>query len=228
MESLGGDQKWWVRFLAQHAAIAYYFTLVFLFAVSPTLSYKFSEMLETHAVHTYSQLLDENADLLRKLPPSIPAVEYYSIGAFDPLFDEYQTSDPVDRSRRQRDSMKSLYDVFSAIRDDEGEHVKTMQACLDPNVVVRSPSVEKTFLMAAALTAIVGYVLITGGLPNIADLSGVVESDLGATAVSEISEISEMMQEESPSLIESAVEGGVLASIFESIRNFLVQLVQRL
>ena len=44
MESLGGDQRWGVRFLAQHSAIAYYIGLCLLWAISPTLSYRFSEV----------------------------------------------------------------------------------------------------------------------------------------------------------------------------------------
>ena len=68
MESLGGDQEWWVRFLALHAAIVYFWTLIALWMISPTLGYKFSEMLETHAVNTYSQFLDENEEKLKDLP----------------------------------------------------------------------------------------------------------------------------------------------------------------
>jgi len=92
MESLGGDQKWWVRFLAQHSAIAYFFVLCFLWAFSPTLSYKFSELLETHAVNTYGQFLDENEEVLLDLPPSVAAVDYYCFGRSDPFFGEYQTT----------------------------------------------------------------------------------------------------------------------------------------
>lgn len=92
MESLGGDQKWWVRFLSQHSALVYFWVLCVLWTVSPTLGYKFSELLETHAVNTYGQFLDENEELLKELPPSVAAVEYYSLGAFDPLFGEYQTT----------------------------------------------------------------------------------------------------------------------------------------
>jgi ubiquinol oxidase len=44
-ESLGGDQDWRVRFLAQHAAIAYYFGLILLWVLSPTLAYNFSERM---------------------------------------------------------------------------------------------------------------------------------------------------------------------------------------
>jgi ubiquinol oxidase len=92
MESLGGDQSWWVRFMAQHSAILYFTGLTILWAISPTLAYKFSELLETHAVDTYGQLVDENEELLKKLPPSVAAIEYYSLGISDPLFGEYQTS----------------------------------------------------------------------------------------------------------------------------------------
>lgn len=91
MESLGGDQKWFVRFLAQHSAIFYFLVLTHLFAISPSLSYKFSELLEGHAVDTYGQFLDENEERLKKLPPSLAAIDYYVLGISDPMFGEYQT-----------------------------------------------------------------------------------------------------------------------------------------
>ena len=46
MESLGGDQYWIDRFAAQHAAVFYYWVLVFFFAFSPELAYVFSELVE--------------------------------------------------------------------------------------------------------------------------------------------------------------------------------------
>lgn len=92
MESLGGDQLYWVRFMAQHAAIFYFLGLCLLFTVSPSLSYQFSEWLETHAVSTYGQFVDENEILLKELPPSLAAVEYYVLGASDPYYAEFQTS----------------------------------------------------------------------------------------------------------------------------------------
>lgn len=49
MESLGGDQLWVDRFMAQHAAIVYYWVLVVLFVLSPKLAYNFSELIEAHA-----------------------------------------------------------------------------------------------------------------------------------------------------------------------------------
>ena len=209
MESLGGDQKWWVRFLAQHSAVVYFLVLCLVWALSPTLAYKFSELLETHAVNTYGQFLDENEELLKSLPPSIEAVNYYSIGASDPFFGEYQTtalsagtevcllkqnqSHVVENDggfgfiltpffllqfctlitkqlRRPGDSMQSLFDVFSAIKADEGDHVGTMKSCLDPEVAVKSPALEKKVLVGAALVSAFTYFISTGDILDILDI----------------------------------------------------------
>ncbi|KAL7490358.1 hypothetical protein ACHAW6_016127 [Cyclotella cf. meneghiniana] len=160
MESLGGDQPYWVRFMAQHSALAYYIGLCILWALSPTLSYKFSEMLETHAVDTYGQFVDENEEKLKKLPPSIAAVEYYTVGVSDPMFGEYQTASvasPNQDIRKPGINLRSLYDVFVAIRNDEGDHVSTMKSCLDPAEVTLSPALESRVLTGVALAASVGY-----------------------------------------------------------------------
>ena len=78
--------------MAQHSAFVYFGVLTLLWAVSPTLAYKFSELLETHAVDTYGQFVDENEEILKTLPPSLAAIEYYTLGISDPLFGEYQTA----------------------------------------------------------------------------------------------------------------------------------------
>lgn len=77
MESLGGDQLWFDRFVGQHAAIVYYWILIGLFLFSPQLAYNFSELIEAHAVDSYSQFLDENEELLKSLPPPLVALQYY-------------------------------------------------------------------------------------------------------------------------------------------------------
>ena len=77
MESLGGDQAWATRFLAQHSAILYYWTLVLLFALSPSMAYLFSVLLEGHAVDTYEQFASENEDSLKSLPVPPVARRYY-------------------------------------------------------------------------------------------------------------------------------------------------------
>jgi ubiquinol oxidase len=53
---------------------------VLCFLVSPKYSYKFSEMLETHAVSTYAQFLIENEAKLKKMEPPAVAVRYYKTG----------------------------------------------------------------------------------------------------------------------------------------------------
>lgn len=89
-----------------------------------------------HAVDTYGTFVDENESLLKTLPPSPVAVSYY-YGEDLYMFDEFQTS-RVPESRRPK--VDNLFDVFSAIRDDELEHVKTMAACQQLETVVISPN----------------------------------------------------------------------------------------
>jgi len=130
MESLGGDRLWRDRFLAQHSALVYYFVLMGLWLVSPALAYNFSELIEAHAVDTYAQFADQNKHILRELPAPRIAKAYYENEDLY-LFDEFQTARP--RSSR-RPVMRHLHDVFCAIRDDEGEHVATMQECQVENI----------------------------------------------------------------------------------------------
>lgn len=185
MESLGGDQPYYVRFLAQHSAFAYYIALCILWMISPTLSYKFSEMLETHAVDTYGQFVDENEDKLKELPPSLVAVEYYTVGVSDPLFGEYQTAsvdNPNRGVRKPGTNLRSLYDVFVAIRNDEGDHIQTMSSCLDSKVATMSPALESRLITGVALAAGAGFFF--GNFPGYDSLTGVSESLGGIEGVS--------------------------------------------
>jgi len=188
-ESLGGDQPFYVRFMAQHSALAYYLVLCGLWMASPSLSYKFSEMLETHAVDTYGQFVDENEKKLKELPPSLIAVEYYTVGLSDPMFGEYQTKHGASSAgsssggsgegemngvRKSGMSMTSLYDVFVAIRNDEGDHVNTMQSCLDPTAPTLSQGLESRVLTGVALTAATSYLF--GNYPGFDSLNGILDS----------------------------------------------------
>lgn len=68
------------------------------------------------------------ADQPLNLPPShLCSGDYY-------LFDEFQTSQ-VRTATPRKPACSSLYDVFINIRDDEGEHVKTMAACQDMTIM---------------------------------------------------------------------------------------------
>ena len=179
MEALGGDRKWIDRFMAGHSAIVYYWVLIVMWLISPTLAYNFSELIEAHAVDTYGQFVDENADLLKSLPAPLVARRYYTQDLY--LYDEFQTA-RAQGSRRP--VVETLYDVFSAIRDDEAEHVNTMNACQDPDVLVRSPNVEAA-LAATAAAAVVAETL----LGSIA--SGGVAEDAAAALLSMAEEIIE-------------------------------------
>lgn len=130
MESLGGDSLWFDRFAAQHGAIIYYWVLIGFFFLFPSLAYKFSELVEVHAVDTYAEFVDANKELLKTLPPPVVALEYYK-GEDLYMFDDFSTSNPPEP---RRPACENLYDVFINIRDDEMEHVKTMKACEDNTV----------------------------------------------------------------------------------------------
>ena len=64
MEALGGDQLWVDRFMAQHAAVFYYWVLVGFFAFSPSLAYMFSEMVEVPALLRVPALHLSNCNML--------------------------------------------------------------------------------------------------------------------------------------------------------------------
>lgn len=70
--------------------------------------------------------MEENAEVLRSLPPPPIAVNYYKTGDLY-LFDAFQTSRKGNFALR-RPPCDNLYDVFRNIADDEKEHVKTMGA----------------------------------------------------------------------------------------------------
>lgn len=129
MEALGGNAEWADRFAAQHAAIAYYWVVVLLFMVGPQLAYNFSLLVEEHAFVTYSEFVDANKEVLRRLPPPPVAVQYYVEGDLY-YFDKFQTAQPDgELPAKRRPPCKNLLDVFTNIRDDEFEHVVTMKSC---------------------------------------------------------------------------------------------------
>ena len=62
MESLEGDRHWIDRFIAQHAALIYYWVIVILYLIAPNSAYYFAELVERHAYHTYDTFLKEHGD----------------------------------------------------------------------------------------------------------------------------------------------------------------------
>jgi len=127
MESLGGNALWSDRFLGYHVAFVYYWFLKAVYLCSPRIAYQFMELLEAHAVDTYSTFVKENRQRLSELPAPAVAASYYLEGDLY-YFDDFQVS-RTPGSRRP--VCATLLDVFQNIVEDEGEHVKTMQACQD-------------------------------------------------------------------------------------------------
>ncbi len=110
--------------------------------VSNTSSGYFNSYVETvqgHAVDTYGQFVEENAELLKSIPPPLVALNYYKSGDLY-LFDQFQTGWKSPEPRRP--ACNNLYDVFCNIRDDEGEHVKTMRACKENSIHLDLDSTE--------------------------------------------------------------------------------------
>jgi ubiquinol oxidase len=121
MEDLGGADRWLDRFIAQHVAVTYYWIVFFVYLYNPTIAYNLNQVVEEHAFATYDQFLRDNGEELKKLPAPQIAKDYYH-GEDLYMFDDFQTG----TCEVRRPEIRNLYDVFVAIRDDEGEHVKTM------------------------------------------------------------------------------------------------------
>lgn len=127
MEALGGNSRWRDRFLGYHVAFGYYWAVNTLFLFSPKAAYEFMELLEAHAVDTYTTFFRENEDRLKSLPAPNVAKSYYKAADLY-MFDEFQISK---RPNTRRPPCDNLYDVFKNISEDEGEHVRTMRECKD-------------------------------------------------------------------------------------------------
>jgi hypothetical protein len=124
--------------------------------------------------------------------------------------------------------MTSLYDVFSAIKADESDHVCTMVACLDPDAALQSPSMERKILFGIALLAIAPLIAsMNGGGDLIVDDAAIVASD-GVTSMAEMTAagilgMTGRMFDESSADIETLIEeGGALAVFLERGRAILV------
>jgi len=102
MESLGGDTLWWNRFLARHGAMVYYVILIFMYLFNPRLAYLSSELLEMHAVDTYTEFYESNENVLKNMPLTPVAYRYAP-------------------------DADNMYDVFVEIAKDEEYHAETMR-----------------------------------------------------------------------------------------------------
>jgi hypothetical protein len=134
--------------------------------------------------------------------------------------------------------MSSLYDVFCAIRADEGDHVSTMQACLDPEVTLRSPSLEKRFLAGLALAGVVGYFVSTGDFVDITDYTdvagdAVLEDGSAATGIVEsvlagLASLAQQVAGESVDVDAVLEDGSATTGIVESFLVGMASISQQL
>jgi len=138
MEEMGGNRRWVDRFIAQHIAVAYYWMVIALYTFNPTHAYNLNQAVEEEAFATYSGFLVANEDYLKTQPPPKVAKDYYEgedMYLFDTMSFYGQGNNKNSGREARRPKLKNLFDVFSAVRDDEAEHVKTMaylqdDACL--------------------------------------------------------------------------------------------------
>ena len=132
MEELGGNQRWFDRFVAQHMALGYFWLALFFYMFNPTFAYNFNQAVEEEAFESYDRFLNQHGDYLKTLPAPQVAQDYYLSEANLYLFDSVRQLDLTSNQHRPtKPTMKTLYDCFCAIRDDEAEHAKTMIAMQD-------------------------------------------------------------------------------------------------
>jgi ubiquinol oxidase len=148
MESLGGDRYWIDRAIAQHIALAYYWIVVILYMLTPKYAYYLMQLIEDHAYHTYDDYLNRHAEELKMHPAPQVAINYYRDGDLY-MFEETQFTQSY---AFRRPKVDNLYDVLINIRDDECEHVKTMESLQQPEArqMFKSPH---TVLELSAISA---------------------------------------------------------------------------
>ena len=123
MEELGGNQRWFDRFFAQHIALGYFAMALTFYFVNPAYAYNFNQHVEEEAFESYSRFIEKQGEFLKTQPAPLVAQKYYRDGDLY-MFDNMSVD--VGHVKARRPKMNTLYDCFSAIRDDEAEHVKTM------------------------------------------------------------------------------------------------------
>jgi ubiquinol oxidase len=125
MEEMGGNERWADRFVAQHIAVFYYWTVIALYMYNPTVAYNLNQAVEEEAYSTYANFVEKNGGFLQTQPAPLAAKKYYT-GNDLYLFDAMHFDSAGRGEQARRPKMETLYDAFVAVRDDELEHVKTM------------------------------------------------------------------------------------------------------
>ena len=124
IEQLGGDQPWTARFIAEHGALFVHLTIVHLWILSPSIAYRFAQMIESHAFHTYDAFLDQNESALKSMP--VPSIS----GGADTSLDE-----------------SNLYEMFSRFKEDNAIHSMRLTESYYPSVMFNAADSEKKLFL---------------------------------------------------------------------------------
>jgi ubiquinol oxidase len=135
MEELAGKQLFIDRIIAQTMSIGYFIYSVLLYLLAPAVAYDLSRRVEMHAYHSYDKYIRDHQEELKKLPPSRIAKEYYESSIEADMFDSFHLNEIqaaiqkriLSPEEKRRPKIQNLFDVFCNIRDDEWEHVLSME-----------------------------------------------------------------------------------------------------
>jgi ubiquinol oxidase len=131
MEALGGGDVWFDRVLAYILGFLYYGVNLVLYWIAPASAYYLMQLIETEAVHSYSEILKlKEKELTDSKVPEI-AIEYF-----------YSNQVRMTESPQKQDKI-TLYQVFESIKQDEQVHVVDMTKCGNmPSLYTRTPGAE--------------------------------------------------------------------------------------
>lgn len=160
---------------------------------------------EAHAVDTYTEFAEANKEVLQSLPAPAIAREYYE--ALDMyVFDEFQTA----RAKgSRRPIIRTLYDAVCAIRDDEAEHVKTMAACQNPDVVLRSPNTEAAILTATVLAGLLAAASTQVSSQEVLDYASAATANIRQAVEDAVSFAADRMSAGAPAVSGEDIQEGV-------------------
>ena len=131
MESLGGGDRWYDRWLASVIGFFYYFVNNILYLLAPESGYYLMQKIETEAAHSYNQILKLREKEFKSTKATGIALEYF-----------YSLDGRMTPTPHKKEEI-SLYDVFSSIRDDEQVHVDDMLECEHmPSLYTSTPGME--------------------------------------------------------------------------------------
>lgn len=133
MESLGGNASAVDRGFAQSVAVAFYWYAVGVYAFAPKMAYHLSELIESHAYVTYDTFLRDNKEALQKKPAPDVANEYYcdQNNFLHDVCLNAAGEKKLNLFGLRPPKLRSLYDVFRNVRDDEYAHKSSLSSLVN-------------------------------------------------------------------------------------------------